>query len=194
MSKDLIKQILNLELEMFSTVPSAQRATCQDDPEGFRVFRSAQFSPWSEETLQSYLNDLQEAKQKNENLMTLKYARMDNLIPKLHQSSSINQLIDEIVDIQMTWQNEMKERYPAIMTHGRSLDNQENSGGGTSFETYLRCELETYSAVTLASHFKDIVGRRDNKKNMTEEIYERMIKGLNYNSLKEAEEFISKAG
>ena len=35
--------------------------SCQEDPEGFRMSRAAQFSVWSEETLASYRQDLEKA-------------------------------------------------------------------------------------------------------------------------------------
>ena len=60
--KNVIEKIIELELEMFLTVPTDGRYSCQEDPEGFRLHRRAQFSIWSEDTLQSYLDDLDRAK------------------------------------------------------------------------------------------------------------------------------------
>ncbi len=99
----LIETILDLELNMFLTVPSRYPASCQKAPDAFRLHRGAQFSVWSEETLQSYLDDLLEAKEKGQNLMTLKYARMENLIPPLN----VNPIIDMIVQMETEAQREM---------------------------------------------------------------------------------------
>ena len=91
----LIEKILELELNMFLNVPSRYPASCQENPDAFRLYRRVQFSVWSQETLQSYLDDLSQAKEKGDNLMTLKYARMENLIPPLNE----NPIIDRIVQM-----------------------------------------------------------------------------------------------
>jgi len=50
--------------------------------------------------------------------MTLKYARMENLIPPL----SVNPLIDKIVDMELKAHKEMLSRYPNICGRGRPLE------------------------------------------------------------------------
>ncbi len=183
----LITQILEIELDMFVSVRSRYPVACQDDPEGFRVMRSAQFVAWSEETLQSYLSDLKNAVDDGRNLMTLKYARMENLIPPLHENPQIDNMLNEIVGVQMAWQKEMFAKYPALMSRGRPLTDTERQEADTSFKTYLRCELETYSLMTLTHHFRDIMVKRSSGENMTEEIYVHMVSELGYSDLEEAE-------
>ena len=177
-----INQILDRELEMFMAVKTYQYAACRDDPDSFRTMRTAQFSVWSQETLARYSLDLKIAAQQNRNLMTLKYARMDNLIPPLNN----NPLIDNIVDILITWQKEMTDKYPNLIKRGRPLEDDDTSPT-TSFTTYMRCELETYSDQTLANLLEDIRGFRERCENMTEKIYEFMVKGLGYRSIEEAD-------
>jgi hypothetical protein len=191
----LISQILETEFDMFVSVRSRHPVSCQEDPEGFRVMRSAQFSAWSEETLQSYLFDLKCAVNDCRNLMTLKYARMENIVPSLHENPQIINMIHEIVAAQMEWQKEMFLKYPALMSRGRPLGatGNERRQADTSFKTYLCCELETYSLMTLTHLFRDIMVNRCQAKNMTEEIYAHMVKGLGYSSLEEAEEAAQKA-
>ncbi len=183
----LITQILEIELDMFVSVRSRYPVACQEDPEGFRVMRSAQFVAWSEETLQSYLSDLKNAVDDGRNLMTLKYARMENLIPPLHENPQIDNMLNEIVGVQMAWQKEMFAKYPALMSRGRPLTDSEKQAADTSFKTYLRCELETYSLMTLTHHFRDIMVKRSADENMTEEIYVHMVSELGYSDLEEAE-------
>ena len=183
----LIAQIIEIELDMFVSVRSRYPVECQEDPEGFRVMRSAQFVAWSEETLQSYLSDLKNAVHDGRNLMTLKYARMENLIPPLHENPQIDNMLNEIVMVQMAWQKEMFSKYPALMSRGRPLTDTEKQQSDTSFKTYLRCELETYSLMTLTHFFRDIMVNRSQEKNMTEEIYTHMVSGLGYSDLEEAE-------
>jgi len=183
-NEDIIEKILAKELKMFLSVPSAGKSSCQDYPESFKLHRRAQFSCWSRETLQSYLNDLEKAEEKGTNLMTQKYARMDNLIKKL----STNSLIDKIVDVQCTWQRAMIKKYPGIMSAGRPLTSVEDSAFMTSFETYLRGELETYSIATLELLHFDILDKNMKGINMAEELYLYLVKEKGYDSLDEAEQ------
>lgn len=183
-NEDIIEKILAKELKMFLSVPSAGKSSCQDYPESFKLHRRAQFSCWSRETLQSYLNDLEKAEEKGTNLMTQKYARMDNLIKKL----STNSLIDKIVDVQCTWQRAMIKKYPGIMSAGRPLTSVEDSAFMTSFETYLRGELETYSNATLELLHFDILDKNMKGINMAEELYLYLVKEKGYDSLDEAEQ------
>ena len=101
------------------------------------------------------------------NLMTQKYARMDNLIQKLNS----NPLIDTIVEYQCAWQRSMIKKYPGIMSGGRPLSSAEDSAFMTSFETYLRGELETYSDATLELLSIDILDKNAKGISMAEELY-----------------------
>jgi len=184
---ELIQEILQTELEMFLAVQAREPVSCQEDPEGFRVNRAAQFSVWSEQTLASYREDLKRAVAQDRNLMTLKYARMENLIPKLHDDILVENLIDQVVVIQAAWQKEMMARYPYLMKRGRPLTEEEETLRATSFVKYLRGELETYSADTLAHLYRDVTESQANDQNMTEAIYEHLVKSHGYASIEEAE-------
>jgi hypothetical protein len=188
--RDLIEEILSRELTMFLSVPSAQRSPCQEHPEGFKLHRRAQFSCWSEETLESYLHDLERARKNGTNLMTQKYARMDDLIPPL----SSNPVIDTIVGYKCAWQRTMMRNYPGILRGGRPLTSAEDSDFMTSFETYLRGELETYSDATLELLVRDILAKHAQGISMAEEIYTCLVRDLGYASLEEAEKASSGTG
>ncbi len=178
----LIENILQLELEMFLNVRSRYPVSCQENPDAFRFHRGAQFSVWSEEALQSYLDDLIKAKDQDHNLMTLKYARMENLIPVL----KTNPIIDKIVHMEVEAQREMLLRYPDALGQGRPLED--DSTGATSFKTYLRGELETYSDRTLELLHRDIQEARDRGENWVQQLYTNLFRKLGYNSLDEVEE------
>jgi hypothetical protein len=180
----LIERIVEAELHMFVSVPSRYPVLCQHDPEGFRLHRGAQFSVWSEDTLQSYYDDLMRAGQQGSNLMTLKYARMENLIPPL----SMNPLIDEIVDLQLRAQGEMKLRYPHIVSRGRPLEDE--GSGPTSFRSYLRGELETYSDRTIELLHRDILQTEARGDNWSILTHSRIVEGLGYKSLDQVEELL----
>ena len=186
--KNLIEEILKEELNMFLNVRSRYPVSCQENPEAFRLHRGAQFSVWSDETLESYLKDLLSAKKQGQNMMTLKYARMENLIPPV----SLNPVIDKIVDMEVEAQKEMLSRYPNICGRGRPLE--EDSPEQTSFKTYLRGELETYSDRTLELLCKDIQQITDRGENWEEHIYSEVVRKLGYHSLDQAEEILRKKG
>jgi hypothetical protein len=181
--KDVIEKILAIEVEMFLSVPSDNPYTCQQYPESFKLHRRAQFSPWSLPTLESYLRDLENARSAGINLMTQKYARMDNLIAPLNG----NPLIDVITAGYCGLQRAMKEKYPGILGRGRPLSSAEDSVSMTSFETYARGELETYSDATLALLHKDIQDKLAQGVSLTEEVYECLVRQLGYSSLDDAE-------
>jgi hypothetical protein len=185
--EELIQEILDRELEMFLSVRAREPVSCQQDPEGFRLHRGAQFSVWSEATLGAYRNDLERAAGQGQNLMTLKYARMENLIPKLHEDILVANLIDQIVAIEVEWQREMMRKYPYLTQLGRPLDEQDEASVTTSFVKYLRGELETYSEETLAHLYKDVSESRGRNENQAEQVYVHMVKSHGYASIEEAE-------
>jgi hypothetical protein len=183
----LIEEILNCELAMFVSVPARYPAPCQSDPDGFRTTRSAQFSVWSEEALASYLDDLRTAAEQGRNLMTIKYARMENLVPELHDDPLVENVIEQVVAAQLQWQRELAARYPNLIGRGRPLEDGEDAAGATSFVTYLRGELETYSANTLACLFRDVSEAMARGENLTEGVYREMVRNLGYRSIEDAE-------
>jgi hypothetical protein len=178
-NEEIIAKILEEELSMFLAVPAEEETTCRQQPEAFRLHRKAQFIPWSIESLKSYYNDLLIAHDHGRNLMTEKYARMDNRIPRVNY----NPLIEKITSVQYEWQKQLFEKYPLFMKGARPLSQGDEAGGMTSFETYLRCELETYSDSTLTSLFKDVQEKREQGKNMSQETYEYLIEQFGYSSL-----------
>jgi len=119
--------------------------------------------------------------------MTKKYARMDNLIGPL----SSNPLIDIITNYQCSWQRSMKEKFPKIFSKGRPLSSTEDSAYMTSFETYIRGELETYSDTTLELFHRDIQIKLSQGISMTEEVYEFLVRQLGYRCLEDAEKEVS---
>jgi hypothetical protein len=180
---DLIEQIVDHELAMFLSVPADGEYSCQRHPESFRLHRRAQFSIWSRDTLNSYLQDLLRAEAEGSNLMTTKYARMDDLIPR----TNYNPLIESIVAIQYRWQREIFAKYPNLMQGARPLSSDEDSAFRTSFETYLRGELESYSDHTLALLYRDMNDLQKRGINGSERVYEYLAREMGYNSIEDAE-------
>jgi len=183
--EELIKAIIEIELEMFLNVNAREKAPCQEHPAQFKAFRSANFCAWSNEALASYHHDLIRAKAEDQNLLTLKYARMEGIIPPLTDSP----LLDVIVDIEMGWVRELAAKYPFIHSKGRPIDL--DSPGTTSFKTYLRGELETFSEKTLELYHRNVVNSLDRGENLAEARLLQNIRNAGFNSLDEAEAYLA---
>jgi hypothetical protein len=181
--EDLVDKIIKIELDMFLAVPTAGASSCQEHPEAFRRNRIAQFSTWSRKTLSSYRDDLMSARAKGVNLMTMKYARMGKQIPCINDDP----LIDKIVEIQTIWQKEMFAQYPRLMRGARAIESREDTDMNTSFESYLRGELETYSENTLCLLYEDVLKYMRDNQSMNERLYDFLVRDLGYASLAEAE-------
>jgi hypothetical protein len=134
----LIQEILDMEWEMFQGVKSATPASCQNSPVKFRQVRGSIFHLWPPELMAAYLMTLTRARLLGRNLITEKYARMDNLIAPL----TTNPLIDKIVEIETQWQEEIRQRHPAL--YQRTCRSTDKTDDGMNFSVYLKCELETY--------------------------------------------------
>ncbi len=177
---DLIDNIITFELEMFLQVKTKDEdghSKCQDDPDTFKIMRWMSHSVLSEQTLKSYLEDLISAKVADRNLMTEKYALMENLIPHTNQNPVINQ----IAEIEINWMNELRPKYPNLL--------RENS---ETFKNYMICEYETYSNQTLEFLMLDINKAIERKLNLTELRYKNLFKRLGYKSLEELEQTCKK--
>ena len=175
----LIDEILNIELDMFLSVPAVNKE-CQESPGSFKLVRRSALETWAASTLRSYLGDLTEASREDRNLMTEKYARIDGHIPFM----SINPVLDKIIKIIIGFRSELTQKYP------RLLSSQVDSGytyGVPNFEIYLRAELETYSNETLDFYFQDVSEALADGRSILEETYSRMFQKLGYQSIEEAE-------
>ena len=199
--EDMIDSIIEAEWQMFQDVPNiGGRAACQDDLETFRIMRAGQSASWSDATLESYLDDLNEAKRSGRNLLTEKYARMmrstspleyaqiEHLLPPVDPETI--ELIEQIVKIVLEWEEELLEKYPYIIKRSRPLFSTEDSIGVTSMETYLRGELSTYSLRTLELYLDHIQKEQSENVNGSGITLLFMVKQYGYDSLEEANEKI----
>jgi hypothetical protein len=180
---NIIDAILEIELQMFLTVNPNQTNGCQEYPESFKLHRRAQFSPWSEDALGSYLEDLHAAQAHGDNLMRRKYARMQGLIPPAESGP----VIAEVVRLKMDWQRAMFRDYPAVMSGARPLTDESTHAQMTSFETYARGELETYSERTLQLLHRDLLAMQARGESLSEKVYDHLVRASGYASLDEAE-------
>ena len=191
----LIAKIIDLEWNMFHNVSNiGGKASCQENPETFKIMRYSQAVSWAEDALESYLTDLSEAQENKRNLLTEKYARMmkstspweyydriEHRLPALEPETL--QLIDNIVKIVLEWEEELSAKYPNIVERGRPIYSTEDSQFVTSIETYLRGELATYSLATLELYYKNVLRQKSENINGSEITLNSMVKQYGFNSL-----------
>jgi hypothetical protein len=181
----LLENILDMEWEMFVRVKSSQPAACQSAPDNFRAIRGSVFDVWTDEMLESYLEQLNEVKARGRNLLTEKYARMDNLIPSLTD----NPLIADIIAISDRWQHELKQRYPALYL--RCCRSTNPTGDGSNFSVYLSAELETYGDRTVDLYYRNVKNAEEQNRNLTIEALQRLVQKSGYTDLEDAESYLS---
>lgn len=175
----VVHKILDIEVDMFRRVPTGEEPACRAHLDDMKLHRRGQFSTWSLETCRSYLQDLERAKERETNLMTIKYARIDNLIPPYSENS----LINKIAETFKSWQREILDKYPNIMRGGRDIEE---------FTGYLRAELETYSDETLELLHRDVDKYKQKGQNMSIQVYESLAKQSGYESIDELEAVLRK--
>lgn len=140
---EMLDEIVARELSMFQSVQGeGGRASCQERPATFRLMRLMAHCIHKEAFLASYLEDLRNAELSGRNLMTEKYARMDDLIPPLNESP----LLDEIVEAECRFMEEAAMQMPQIA----------REPGNGMFPIYLRSELETLSDKSLQLYAEEI--------------------------------------
>ena len=174
------------------------RASCQNHMKEFVMNRLAQFLTWDDAMRESYYEDLTEAESVGWNLLTEKYARMMRYTAPAQYAALCNRLpvisepkerlVEKIVAIQLKWQEDYARRYPRVARGSRPTDHSADADYVTSFETYLRCELYTYSERTLRaylSHAEELARRGGN---ITIQNLEYMAKLYGFSSLQEMEE------
>ena len=180
---DLLNDIIEIELDMFQRVRTSEPSLCQERPESFRVMRGMTHSVLSAETLESYLEDLQKARAKGRNLLSEKYARMQDIIPSLKVDQAMVDIIEDIVRTESHWLKEVSAKYPHCL-----------KGQVTNFEVYLRCEIESYSDKTIRSYSADVSKAEKEGRNLAGERFDRLAKSMGYSSIAEMEEAVADKG
>ncbi len=199
--RNLVKTLVEYEWKAFDQVQGMDgRASCQDDYETFQIMRSSQFYVWTQELLESYLVDMETAMAEGQNLITQKYAFMmkstdpanfQQLEPHLPSISSQKaQLIEEIVALQLEAVVELYPKYPKFVQQGRSLRSNEDSLYNTSYETYLRGELCSYSEKTVSLYYDMLKIHQEKGWNTAKLYMETVAHQYGYPDLQSAEDSI----
>ena len=159
-----------------------------------------QFLTWERPLLTSYAADLDAADHVGRNLVTEKYGRMmastapenftkniEPYIPRLSEERAARQ--EQVIAQQVAWAKDFRERYPKLGEAMRALTTTEDTPSATSFETYLRGELGTYSDQTF-ERYEAMIGERaaaSPQRNITEETLLHTVQLGGFDTLEEAE-------
>lgn len=193
----MIQQIIELEWDMFQAVQHIEgRAVCQDNYPTFLVMRKAQFLQYNEATLTSYLEDLEQAKSKNRNLMYEKYAwMMEKTEPKIfHQIQNRLvqpgfaqlELIRDIDLLLIPMKLAFNRKYPHLADASRPVYSFQDEIDDISFETYLVSELRTYRYATLFELLKHYQNLEQTGVNIIEQTMLWTVQQSGFTSLEEA--------
>ena len=195
----LVNELVSLEWEAFDKVKNeGGRADCQDDWNTFSIMRKSQYLTWNEAMLKSYISDFHMANDRGWNLITEKYGRMmesttpsryreiKDSLPEIPEAKK--QIIEEIVKIQVDWMEDFAVKYPKAAGNARSIHSSEDHPFNTSYETYLRGEVSTYSDETLDLYGRFIAQLCIEEKNLAEMIMENTALLYGYSSLDDLEQ------
>ena len=195
---DKKEALIDTEWELFHSVTNkGGKADCQNDPETFYIMRRAQFTCWSKELVESWHNDLICAQNCGRNLLSEKYAWMMRQtapfefgrISHLLRFPSIasEQMIEEIVETEVKWMEEYEKQYPFMASGNRPVHSADDTEYSTSFETYLRGELYTYSEKTLKLYLEMIKKLSAENKSLAVIVMDAMVKAYGYKNIDDAE-------
>lgn len=196
---DLVEEVIRREWDQFQrTENEGGRASCQGNWPMFHQMRASQFMTWPEDLLRSYLDDLDEANRVGRNLVTEKYARMmastapdeyreriEPFIPRLSDERVARQ--ERVIAVQVAWARDFRGRYPKLGAAMRVLTTVEDTPEDTSFETYLRGELGTYSDRTMALYEAMVEDLQAAGRNLTEQTVANTVRLGGFADLEEAE-------
>ncbi len=198
-SKDkLIDRIVALEWKAFDKVENqGGRASCQDDWQTFSIMRKSQYMLWDEEMLKSFISDFEAANARGWNLITEKYGRMEETsapdeyakikdsLPEIPEERK--QIIEAIVAIQVDMMEDFAKDYPKAAGEARSIHTSEDTFFNTSYETYLRGEISTYSDMTLSLYGRFVAKMAQEGRNIAKETITNSAVLYGYRSLDDME-------
>lgn len=195
----MIDLIIKMEWEMFDkTRNKGGRADCQDDFSTFNIMRKSQFMVYDSELLENYYNDLTQACKTGRNLIMEKYARMmKTTVPEEYKaiekylpyiSDEHARCVENITEMQVGMMEEFAKKYPKMANNARSIHTSEDSEYNTSYETYLRGEMLSYSYESAKLYERMLKRYEAAHKNIARDIMENTAKLYGYDNLEHAEE------
>jgi hypothetical protein len=129
--------------------------------------------------------------------MTEKYDRMmESTFPEEYQKiagvlpgvdDQTLDLIEKIIEFNLKWKVETAGKYPNLANRGRAIYTKEDANNSTSFETYLRGELRTYSPATIRLYYDMTLAYWNRGENLEDVYLLNTVKKYGYSSLEQAE-------
>ncbi|MDE6916256.1 MAG: DUF4125 family protein, partial [Lachnospiraceae bacterium] len=183
--------IAKSEFEAFDKVQNeGGRAGCQNNWPTFKVMRMSQYMTWTENMLLQYLYEFKTNYAEGRNMIEEKYARMMESTAPLEYACFADQLpplsdekkaiVEQIVGLQVKWMEEFAAEYPNLGDNARRIHTSEDLPDDTSYETYLRGELGTYSDRMLEMYGRYIVAHAQEGRNVAREIMENTVHFYGY--------------
>lgn len=193
-----IEEIIRMEWEMFDKVQNeGGRADCQDDFETFSIMRKSQYLAWDTDMVKRWHEELRSAADNGRNLIMEKYARMmastapekyaqmkDKLPPLSEETAQIR---EAVIGIQVGMMEEFAQEYPKLASRARAIRTSEDTLYITSYETYLRGELMTYSDELLYMYGRFVASLAGEGRNLARLIMLNTVYFYGYTSLEDAE-------
>lgn len=201
--EELVERIARAEFEAFDKVKNVGgRASCQNDWPTFSIMRKSQYLTWNRVMLLQYLYDFTRELDLGHNLIEEKYGRMmESTAPAEYEamrerfpeiSPEKRAVIEQIVQLQVAWMEEFAGRYPALADNARSVHTSDDNIANTSYETYLRGEISTYSDKMLELYGRYVVEYARSGQNLTYAIMTNSVHLYGYESLEAAESFLER--
>lgn len=189
--------IAKAEFEAFDKVQNeGGRASCQNNWPTFKVMRMSQYMTWTEDMLLQYLYEFKTNFANGRNMIEEKYARMMESTAPLEYAAFADQLppiseekkaiMEQVVGLQVKWMEEFAAEYPNLADDARRIHTSEDLPDDTSYETYLRGELGTYSDRMLEMYGRYIVAHAQEGRNVACEIMENTVHFYGYQDLETA--------
>lgn len=197
-NEELVEDIARLEFEAFDKVHNeGGRASCQNDWPTFSIMRKSQYLTWNRTMLLQYLYDFHREYVRGHNLIEEKYGRMmESTAPERYRemkdrfpelTEEKKRIIEQICAMQVKWMEEFASQYPALADNARSIRTSEDNPFNTSYETYLRGELGTYSDKMLELYGRYVVDYARTDRNPAYDIMRNSVSMYGYRDLDEAE-------
>ena len=202
--QELVDKIVKAEWEAFDKVQNeGGRASCQNDWFTFSIMRKSQYLTWNRTMLLQYLYDFHREFYRGHNLIEEKYGRMmESTAPEKYRelekhfpvlTEEKKGIIEQICGMQVKWMEEFAAQYPALADNARSIHTYEDNPFNTSYETYLRGEIGTYSDKMLELYGRYIVEYARSGKNPAYDIMCNSVAMYGYRDIEEAEEKTARA-
>lgn len=201
---ELAEEIARLEFEAFDKVHNeGGRASCQNDWFTFSIMRKSQYLTWNRTMLLQYLYDFHREYLRGHNLIEEKYGRMmESTAPEQYEKIKAHfpqlteekrAIIEQICRVQVGWMEAFAAEYPALADNARSIHTSEDNPFNTSYETYLRGELGTYSDKMLELYGRYIVEYAREGRNLARDIMGNSVRMYGYKDIDEAEKKTAEA-